>query len=287
MSGAETTRWPPALATVFRAHLRLILGRRPRPMLIALAIVVAQIVAAGAGGLIFGITVHSGPDQPNRILFSRVADFEEELGFAIDEGAVAVIVAAVAAYVWAFFWPFRVWREERPQRRGYHWAMPVDRRQHDLLRVGAGLVLLPVGTALFALLAVATSTLFGHTGVFPGWGGLFWVNLFAAPPLIYLMVSIPVVGSRHPSAWLWGGMGAVAALISLLQAFALDNLMAPLRAVLLGSGGLLTTLGSALVSEFAGWGSRPAGPWVLAWLFWLAVAAAGVWVAASRRHRSI
>ena len=201
--------------------------------------------------------------------------------------AAAAAVTAVAAFIWAFFWPFRVWREEKPQRRGYHWAMPVDRRTHDLLRVGAGLALLPVFVGLFVILAVGTAAVFGNTAGFPGWGGLFWLDLLAAPPLVYLLVSIPVVGSRHAAAWLWGTLGAAAALLSLLQAFGLVGLLASLLKLFLGRVGLLTTLGGPLVSEIAGRGSQPAGPWALAWLCWLALAVAGVWLAASRRHRSI
>ena len=287
MSASDTGRPLPALAAVAKAQARLILRRRPRPLIIAAAIVVAQILAAASGGILFGITIRSGPDQPSRILFSKVSDFAGELGFAFDEGAAGMVVTAVAAFIWAFFWPFRVWREERPQRRGYHWAMPVDRRTHDLLRVAAGLVLLPVLVAFFVALALATAALFGHTAVISSWGGLFWLDLFAAPLVIYLLVSIPVVGSRHSAAWLWGTLGICAGLISLLHAFGLASLIAPLESVALGSAGLFTTLGRPLVAEIAGWGSPPAGSWALAWLFWLALAAAGVWVAASRRDRSI
>lgn len=287
MSATDTGRRLPALGAVARAQAGLILRRRKRPLIVAVAIVVAQIFAAASGGILFGITIRSGPDQPSRIMFSKVSDFADELGFPFDEGAAGVAVAAVAAFVWAFFWPFRVWREERPQRRGYHWAMPVDRRTHDLLRVAAGLALLPVLVAAFVALALVTALVFGHTAVFPAWGGLFWLDLFAAPLVIYLLVSIPVVGSRNSAAWLWGTLGVCAGLISLLHAFGMASLIAPLRAVALGSAGLFTTLGGPLVAEIAGRGSPPAGPWVLAWLFWLALAAAGVWLAASRRHRSI
>ncbi len=287
MSAGTMSRRPPALAAVAQAQVWLILGRRRRGMVIGLTIVLAQLLAAASGGILFGITIQSGHDQPARILFSKVSDFSDELGFAFDEGAAGVAVAGIAAFLWAFFWPFRVWRAESPRRRGYHWAMPVDRRTHDLVRVGAGLALLPVFVALFVALAVATAALFGNTAVFPSWGGLFWLNLFAAPPLIYLLTSIPVVGSRHPAAWLWGTLGAGAALFSLLQAFGLQGLLAPAHQALLGRFGLLTTLGGNLVSEIGGRGSHPAGPWALAWLFWLALAAVGVWRAASRRHRSI
>ena len=287
MSARTTTRRPPALAAVARAQVRLILDRRRRGMMVALAIVLAQVLAAASGGILFGITIQSGHDQPAQILFSKVSDFSDELGFEFDEGAAGVAVAGIAAFLWAFFWPFRVWRAESPRRRGYHWAMPVDRRTHDLVRVAAGLVLLPVLEALFVALAVATAALFGNAEVFSGWGGQFWLNLFAAPPLIYLLTSIPVVGSRHPAAWLWGTLGAGAALFSLLQAFGLLGLLAPAREALLGRFGLVTILGGNLVSEIAGRGSHPAGPWALAWLVWMVLATAGVWLAASRRHRSI
>ena len=287
MSADRATRRPPALAAVARAQLRLILGRKPRGMLIALGIVAAQLVAAAAGGVIFGATISTGDDQPTRVMWAKVSDFADELDFALDEGAAAVALAGIAAFLWAFFWPFRVWREEPPQKRGYHWAMPVDHRAHDLLRVGAGLALLPLFVAIFVVLSVATAALFGNTAVFPSWGPLFWLNLFAAPPVVYLLVSIPVVGSRHPAAWLWGSLGACAALISVLQGIGLIGPLRLLAGLFLGRFGLFATLGGPLVSEIAGRGSYPAGLWALAWLCWLALAAAGVWVAASRRHRSI
>lgn len=287
MSDLASERRLPGVGAVARTQLRLILGRKPRGMIVALAIVAVQIVAAAAGGILFGVTIQSGDDQTPRILFSKVSDFSDDVGFAIDEGAVAVIVVAVVAFIWAFFWPFRVWREEKPQQRGYHWAMPMERRTHNLLRVGAGLALLPLVTAAFVLLAVATAALFGNTAVFPTWGVLFWIDLFAAPLVIYLLVSIPVVGSLHPSAWLWGTLGAGMALVSGLHALGLIQPLRPLMGVLLGRFGLFTTLGGPLVSEIAGWDSTPAGAWALAWLGWSAIAAAGVWLAASRRHRSL
>ena len=287
MTGRDTTRRLPALAAVARAQLRLILVRRPRPMLIALALVAAQIAAAAAAGILFGVTVRTGPDQPTRFFFSKVSDFAGGLGFALDEGAAGVAVVALVSVIWAFFWPFRVWREERVERRGYHWAMPVDRRTHDLVRVAAGLALLPVLVAAFLLLALATALLFGHTAVFPTWGAIFFLDLFAAPLVVYLLVSIPVVGGRHPAAWLWGTLGAAAALFSLLQVFELTGLLAPLQALLLGRFGLFATLGEPLISEITGRGGGSVGPWALAWLLWMVLAAAGVWLAASRRHRSI
>ena len=282
-----TARRLPALGDVARAQARLILGRRPRPMIIALIIILTQLVAAGSGGILFGVTIQSDHNQTTRVFFSKVSDFSDDVGFALDEGSVAVIVAALAAFIWAFFWPFRVWREEKPQRRGYHWAMPVERRMHDLLRIGAGLALLPLVTALFVLLAVLTAVAFGHTAVFPGWTALFWVNLFASPLVIYLLASIPVVGSKHPSAWIWGSLGAGAALVSVVHAMGFGELLLPPLRLLLGPWGLLTTLGGDLVAEFAGRGSYPAVPWALGWLFWAGLAAAGVWLAAPRRHRTI
>lgn len=286
MSAERTTRRPPALAAIARAQLRLILARRPRGMMIALAIVAAQLLAAASSGVLFGVSISSG-DQPTRVMWSKVSDFADGLDFALDEGAAAVALAGIASFLWAFFWPFRVWREEPPQRRGYHWAMPVERRTHDLARTGAGLAILLIVVALFAGLAAGVAALFGHASVFTRWGPLFWLNLLAAPPVVYLLVSIPVLGSRHPGAWLWGTLGAAAALFSLLHGLGLVGLMGPMVNLLLGRFGLFTTLTGPLVSEIAGHGSHPAAPWALAWLGWLAVATTGVWLAATRRHRSI
>ena len=73
MSAERSARRPPVRATVARAQVRLILGRRRRGLLIALGIVVVQLVAAAAGGVLFGVTISSGNDQPTPAIRRMVA----------------------------------------------------------------------------------------------------------------------------------------------------------------------------------------------------------------------
>lgn len=287
MTAAPPNRPLPALAAVARSQTRLLLRRKPRAMLIVFAIVALQIALIASAGLIFGIQVTTGGDGGTTVFFSQVSNFADEVDFPFDEGTAALAAVGVAAALWAFFWPFRVWGEDLLAKRGFHWAMPADRRAHDLVRVGVGAAALVVVVALFLLLALVASTLAGHTGIYRGFGPLFWLALVAAPPVVYLLVSIPVVGSRHPAAWLWSLVGGTALLFSFAEAVGLTALSGALRGLLLGRFGLLSSLGQPIVSEIAGWGPYPAGRWLAGWLLWLVVAAVGVLLAAGRRPRAL
>lgn len=287
MSAPRPARPLPALAAVARSQLRLLLRRKPRAMWITFAVVALQISLIASVGIIFGVTISSGHDQGTTVLFSRVSNFADGLEFPFDEGTAALAAVAVAAAFWAFFWPFRVWGEELLGKRGYHWTMPVDRRTHDLVRVGVGAVGLVCVVALFLLLALVVSILAGNDQLYRGFGALFWIDLLAAPPVIYLLVSIPVVGSRHPAAWLWSVLGGCALLVSLSQALELTGVSALLEGLALGPVGLLSTLGQPVVAELAAWGPYPAGRWIAGWLLWLAIGAVGVAFAAGRRPRSL
>ncbi len=278
----------PTLKGVAKAQLRLLLCRRPHGVLIAAAIVLLQIVAVAWNGIIFGVQIRSDhATGTTTMMWSRVSDFADELEFPVDEGVAAAAIVGIAAAFWAFFWPFRVWGEERPQTRGYHWSMPVDRRRHDLLRVGVGAAVLVAIVAGFLLLAWVTALAAGHAGTIARYPALPWLTILAAPLIIYLLASIPVVGSRHPAAWLWGTLGACALLLNLVQVLDVGQLQGLAGELLIGRLGLLSTLGGPVVGQIAGWPPVGAAGWLAAWVLWLAVAATAVVLAASRRSPSI
>ena len=66
----------------------------------------------------------------------------------------------------AVLWPIRVWSGEPLSRRDSHYAMPIDRRLHDLTRVLAGAVWVLVVTTVLTTTAVVTSLLFDHGSQF-------------------------------------------------------------------------------------------------------------------------
>lgn len=91
----------------------------------------------------------------------------------------------------AAWWALAVWQGEVPDRRTWHWSLPVARPAHDLARVAAGAVLL---LAAFAVLALAGSllALTRHDAGRLGAIGSAWVSFFAGPLVIYL-IAMPFV----------------------------------------------------------------------------------------------
>jgi hypothetical protein len=118
---------------------------------------------------------------------------------------LAVLTPAFVAFpllcVVGAAWGVMIWQNEAPSRRGYHWAMPVRRDQHDLLRVLAGAGVLLAGLA--ALLGIATiMALAGGYGaqlarLAPG----VWLSFFAGPLIAYLLFSALAVATDHPVRW--------------------------------------------------------------------------------------
>jgi uncharacterized membrane protein YhdT len=277
----RATPRPPSAGAVFRAQLALIAAPPRRGVWVALALVLAQIVALGAAGIVFGFSFDLEADgaKASSVVWTHVSDLH--LGFALDEGTAAALAAGLIAVAWGFLWPFRVWRDEPPSRRGYHRAMPVERRRHDLLRVAAGAVWLLAVSALLLVAALATALLSGHAGGLGALPATAWLAAFTAPLLVYLLVSIASVRCEHPAAWVWGTLALLAPLWSLLSLVGLGAA----AVVVTGRLGLHLALGGdgpnlALLSP-------PAFTrWVAATLLWLALAAAGVWAAAARRDRS-
>lgn len=273
------------LGAVARAQLRLVAGRPKRGVAIGLALALAQIVALAAFGIVFGIHITIGQEE-TVVQFSRVADFQEELEYPLDEGATAVLVAFACQLICGLFWPFHVWREETPGRRGYHWAMPVDRRTHDLVRVAVGaLGLAAIGALLYGA-ALATALASGHAAGLGQFSLPFWLCLALAPLVPYAYASILTVRCQDPGAWLWGGAGAVLGLWALAAMLDLDAVQTVLYQVFAGPLGLARAAAGPVYDEIFHRGAAAGGPWLLAWAVWLALLAGGVVLAASTRPRS-
>lgn len=111
----------------------------------------------------------------------------------------------------AFFFPFAVWRRDRPFGPAFLWTLPVDRRPLALARVFAGWVWMMTALAVFVGLERALALLSGVTN-----GDLVPPVAFIAATVLYLFGSALVVGLRHPLLWLLGAVG-VAFLLGLLS----------------------------------------------------------------------
>ena len=105
------------------------------------------------------------------------------------------------------------WMNEAPQNRRYHWAMPVKREVHDILRIAAGAVWLLVALAMYSALA----WILEEPVVRERWlsdAPIFWLSIFLTPLLTYLLTSIAALMAGRPLLWL-GGIITVVALSSL------------------------------------------------------------------------
>lgn len=90
-----------------------------------------------------------------------------------------------------------VWFNEGPQKRRYHWAMPVSRDLHDLARIGAGaawLMFFAAVACLIAWLLEAPVTRAYWLRAAP----IFWASLFLVPLLSYLLIMIPCLMFKRP-----------------------------------------------------------------------------------------
>lgn len=102
------------------------------------------------------------------------------------------LVAAAAAAM--------VWLGEGPDRRRFHWSMPVKRETHDLIRILVGAAWLLFVIADFVLFyylrepAVMREQWLSHAPT-------FFVGIFAAPLLAYLLCCVIAQMVERP--WLW------------------------------------------------------------------------------------
>lgn len=172
----------PSWATMALAQLRMVGLLQRRDLLVLGAIVTALI----------GLSVWGYLRMPD--------EYGSADTLAIFQG-IAFPLALVGA-----LWPLGVWRLESPDRRGYFWSLPVDRRQHTLLRVGVGwVILMVVSLSLMGLAVVAVAPAAIRYEELSLDLSLPWVALLT-PTLGYLAVSAFAVAFESPVrafAWTW------------------------------------------------------------------------------------
>jgi hypothetical protein len=98
-------------------------------------------------------------------------------------------------------WAATVWHNEGPSRRTYHWAMPVRRDEHDLLRVLAGAGVLLAGLSVLAAITTLMALAGGYGPQLARLAPGVWLSYFAGPLIAYLLVSALAVATDHPIRW--------------------------------------------------------------------------------------
>lgn len=193
------------------------------------------------------------------------------------------------AGVFAFLFPFAVWKGERRFGPAFLWTLPVDRRRLAFVKVFAGWVWLMTAVAVFILWRFALTLLPGVTAeqALP-------LVPFAVATAMYLLGSALVLGLRHPLRWLLGTYG-VFYLLTTLSGVLGRTASGELRIVawsgvlhwaVYGPNGLHTLLSSsglfsAAQDAEAAWRALPDTAHTF---FWLGAGLAALWAAVSR-HR--
>ena len=168
--------------------------------------------------------------------------------------------------------PFGVWRGEDPARRTYHWAMPVPRGRHTLVKIAAGFVWLLVAVAgyvfFWATLSWAVHSIGGsftsspNAGRIPTWE---WLVPFGGSTIAYLFGSAIVVGLRHPWRWLIGCVPTTYLALSLSSVPAVRWLVRAMLEIWNGRYGITAALGANIAADDGG---PSLGRWAGATLIW-------------------
>lgn len=211
----------------------------------------------------------------------RATGNNHKMGFSYDIGVSMPMVLA------ALFLPFSVWRGEDPARRTYHWAMPIARGPHTLMKVVAGWLWLTLGTIVYLLFVVAMGAAMGyitgspyeHASV-PAWQ---WLVPFTATTIAYLLITIVVVASDHPWAWIGGILAGYLIAFLFLNALDMGDVARALGKVVDGQYGL----NAAIFGHLSDRPFREPGldRWLGAALIWGAIAIAGTVTAAYHRRQ--
>ena len=193
----------------------------------------------------------------------------------------------------ALFIPFGVWRTEDPSRRSYHWAMPVARGPHTIIKLLSGWAWLMIASIVYfifiVVLAAALSWASGspnHVASGPAWE---WALIFTAPTLGYLLLSVAAIGSDHAWRWTTGVVLGFWILIVIFAEFGIPDAAQWLSSLWDGSYGLRTALSGA-TADSAGpggmvmRGSASLSNWLVAMPIWIIVSAIAV-AMVSYRHR--
>jgi hypothetical protein len=189
-----------------------------------------------------------------------------------------------------FLVPFGVWRSEDPSRRSYHWAMPVARGPHTILKTLSGWLWLMLAVAVYvgfilcliAFIAPSIVHMLGARSCNPhlqvDWR---WVTPFTATTIVYLCTSIAVVGSNHPWRWVGGVVVLYVISLSCFAAIGQHELVQAMGRAVIGRYGLLMALGGNLLSPDTS--HIVVMPWLKVVAVWIAASGIGVCIAAYRR----
>lgn len=253
----------PGAGEVFRAQLMLLSRRWPGLLGVAAALAgVVPLTAAGwTGWVVPSVDVlPAGPPLTDAL-------------------AEAWSLYSLVAFFWA---PMLAWKEEGPSDRAYHWTLPVDRPTHQLLRLGAGWVLL-VGVLAAGIAGGWIVGAAAQDGMALGDPAVLAAALPSATVLYLTAGSVALVTDR-PVLWIVVGYVAAGTVAGLGALGGWGWLADPVREALF-TGPLSLTAAVTVPSTVAaspGPGDLGATPWQAAGL-WLVVVAA-VTVAAARLH---
>jgi hypothetical protein len=197
--------------------------------------------------------------------------------------------AALPIAIVGFVLPFSVWRNENPARRSYHWAMPVDRASHTLMKVASGWVWLMAATVVYLLwiagLSAVIAAIEHSIPLMAPPAAWEWLVPFTAATVAYLLGSTFVIASDHPWRWIVGLWLAFLACLMFSDALELHALELKLAGIMEGHYGAEAALfGKVWALDRAAHLIVPsAARWVGATAVWGAIA--GVGVAAAMRRR--
>ena len=178
-----------------------------------------------------------------------------------------------------------MWASEPPDNRRYHWAMPIARERHDVLRIVAGALWLLVAIMLFAMAAWLTE----EPAVRDQWlrnAPLYWLGVFLVPMLAYLLCSIATLLVARPLLWLTGAGLLILILVSdIVAKFA--PVVGDVASALFGTSEP-ASLGAAITGGYrlAPWtDAAPIEPraWLISLGVWYAFALCAIALAVRRR----
>jgi hypothetical protein len=240
----------------------------------SLAIAVAGMLTLFVASMLIEAALRSGDPHARSTFF-----------YSTDMASIMAIVALVM--------PFFVWRSEEPRRRFYHWAMPVRRSTHTLIKAAAGWVWLMAVAVLYLaavfMLQAGLQHINGDTA--PRWAHSAapweWLVPFGAATVMYLLVSAALIGSNMAVAWIVG----VCAVYVIPLVFALnyhyDRLYHALDSIATGWYGFDAAAFGTLTPHM-GFPYGPQPPslsrWLVASALWMGIGLVLV-VAVSLRHR--
>lgn len=264
----------PSLVTVAAAQLRSV-GLAVRRELRIFAV---GLLVLGALGVLGSLRAAADPDLQAHI------PVDPQLAFPM------VLLGLLA--------PLAVWKEMGPSRRGAHWAMPVPRLRHDLVRVAAGWVWYMAALLAFVAWNLAVAWLtggIGHPNAVPQPAWWQWLVPFAGGTIAYLFGSAVALSTDHPWRWFAAFVLGMLLTSAIGSAAGWDGFLETLARVISGRWGLEAALSGTTAAPqpmtmpdgqvvmFPG--SRPdAGAWIGATLLWLALGL-GLNALAARRFR--